>query len=269
MSEPVRIAVAGALGRMGRAVVDATLAAEDLRLVGAADRPGVAAGAGGGGVAGPGLGVALAGDPRDAARDADVLIDFSTASAAAATAAALCERPGLAFVIGATGFTGPEEAVLRAAARTAAIVKSGNMSLGVNLLAGLVRQAAGRLGPDWDIEIIEAHHRRKVDAPSGTALLLAEAAALGRGVKLDEVRLPPRDGHAGPRPEGGIGFAVVRAGGIVGEHEVVFATETEVLRLAHDAADRSIFARGALAAARWVKGKPAGLYSMQDVLGLA
>lgn len=260
MSEPVRIAVAGALGRMGRAIIDAALSAEDLRVVGAADRPGATPNAG--------LGLKLAQDAREAAADADVLIDFSTASAAAATVGALAERPGLSFVIGATGFTDAEEAMLRAAARTAAIVKSGNMSLGVNLLAGLVRQAAQKLGPEWDIEIVEAHHRRKVDAPSGTALLLGEAAAQGRGATLEALRIPPRDGHTGPRPEGGIGFAVVRGGGIVGEHDVVFATETEVLRLSHVAADRSIFARGALAAARWVKAKPAGLYSMQDVLGL-
>jgi 4-hydroxy-tetrahydrodipicolinate reductase len=153
-------------------------------------------------------------------------------------------------------------------AKRIAIVCSGNFSLGVNLLAVLVEQAAAKLGPQWDIEILEAHHRRKVDAPSGTALMLGEAAARGRDTALADVRLSPNDGAISARREGGIGFASLRAGGIVGEHDVVFAAEREVLTLSHSALDRGLFADGALAAALWVADKPAGLYTMRDVLGL-
>ncbi|MET0547559.1 MAG: 4-hydroxy-tetrahydrodipicolinate reductase, partial [Caulobacterales bacterium] len=186
---------------------------------------------------------------------------------AAATATALAGS-GLAFVIGATGFEAEHEAEIAEAAKKSAILKSGNMSLGVNLLAALARQAAARLGEDWDIEIYEAHHRRKVDAPSGTALLLGHAAAEGRGVDLNAAKIPARDGLTGPRPKGGIGFAVVRGGGIVGDHDVAFVSDSEIVKLSHHAADRSIFAKGALAAARWVHGKPPGLYSMAQVLGV-
>ena len=149
-----------------------------------------------------------------------------------------------------------------------AIVRSGNFSLGVNLLAALVEQAAQRLGPDWDIEITEAHHRRKADAPSGTALLLGDAAAHGRNVRLESARLKPHDGITGARKEGGIGFSAIRGGGIVGEHDVRFIAEREILTLSHTALDRAVFADGALAAALWVADKPPGLYSMRDVLGL-
>ena len=154
------------------------------------------------------------------------------------------------------------------AARSVAIVKSGNFSIGVNILAGLVQQAAARLGPDlWDIEIFEAHHRRKIDAPSGTAKLLAEAAARGRGASLAGLTLPLRDGVTGPREPGGIGFSVMRGGGIVGEHSVIFAAEEEIITLSHSARERALFARGALVAAAWLRGKPAGLYGMAEVLG--
>jgi 4-hydroxy-tetrahydrodipicolinate reductase len=146
------------------------------------------------------------------------------------------------------------------------VVRSGNFSLGVNLLAALAEQAAQRLGKDWDVEIVEAHHRRKVDAPSGTALLLGDAIAAGRNAKLADLRLAPRDGVTGPRPAGGVGFAVIRGGGIVGEHDVSFASEREVVTLSHQALDRAVFADGALAAARWAAHKPPGLYSMRDVL---
>jgi 4-hydroxy-tetrahydrodipicolinate reductase len=266
----IRLAIAGASGRMGQALVRAAAERSDVRITGAACSPrsaflgkdaGVLASA-------AATGVPIVADVGVAAADADVWIDFSTPDATRAAAAALPATGVKAAVIGATGLDAAGEAAIRAAARTIAIVKSGNFSLGVNVLAALVRQAAQRLGPDWDIEIIERHHRRKVDAPSGTALALGEAAAAGRGHTLHDLRLEPRDGVTGSRPEGGIGFAVVRAGGIVGEHEVILASETESLRLAHVAADRAIFANGALYAALWaVKQKP-GLYSMQDVLAL-
>ena len=171
-------------------------------------------------------------------------------------------------MIGSTGFSDEQLARIDAAATKIAIVRSGNYSLGVNMLMGLVRQAAAALpAEDWDIEVYEAHHKRKVDAPSGTALMLGEAAAEGRGVKLTEVSDRGRDGVTGPRKEGDIGFSVVRGGGIIGEHSVIFAGESESLTLSHSAIDRGLFARGAIAAAVWVKGQPPGLYDMQDVLG--
>ena len=152
--------------------------------------------------------------------------------------------------------------------RRIAIVRSGNYSLGVNILAGLVEQVARRLGPeDWDVEIFEAHHKRKIDAPSGTALMLGEAAARGRQTELAAVQVRARDGITGTRPDGAIGFSVMRGGGIVGEHQVTFAADDEILTLSHSARDRSLFARGAVAAALWVAGKPPGLYDMMDVLG--
>lgn len=198
---------------------------------------------------------------------AQVVIDFTRPAASAALAAAAAER-GVALVIGSTGFE-PEHiaAVGQAAARTA-IVRAGNFSLGVNMLMGLVRQAARALPAEaYDIEITEAHHRHKVDAPSGTALMLGEAAAEGRGVDLTRVSRRARDGITGERPVGEIGFSVVRGGGIVGEHSVMFAADDEILTLSHSGRDRTLFARGALVAARWVAGKPPGEYDMQDVLG--
>ena len=174
------------------------------------------------------------------------------------------------MVIGVTGFTAEEDAAIVAAARHIAIVRSGNFSLGVNVMLGLVRQAAARLSAlDFDIEIAESHHRNKVDAPSGTALMLGRAAAQGRGVELASVAVRGRDGLTGPRPIGAIGFSVQRGGGVIGEHSVGFFSDEEILTLSHSARDRSLFARGALVAAKWVVGKPAGLYDMQDVLELA
>lgn len=198
----------------------------------------------------------------------DVVIDFSTAEASVALARAAAERGGPALVIGSTGFTPEQDAEIQAAADKVAIVRSGNFSLGVNILIGLVEHAALRLdAQDWDIEILEAHHRRKLDAPSGTALMLGEAAASGRGVDLAEVRSPPHDGVGDPREAGRIGFAALRAGGIVGEHTVMFASDDEVLTLSHSAIDRTLFAKGAVAAAAWVRKRRPGLYDMQDVLG--
>jgi 4-hydroxy-tetrahydrodipicolinate reductase len=198
----------------------------------------------------------------------DVVIDFSTADASLALAQACAERGGPALVIGSTGFTPEQDAALQAAAEKVAIVRSGNFSLGVNILIGLVEHAALRLDArDWDIEITEAHHRKKIDAPSGTALMLGDAAASGRGHDLSELRSPPYDGITEPRKTGSIGFSSVRAGGIIGEHTVLFASDDEVLTLSHSAIDRSLFAKGAVAAAAWVRSRRPGLYDMQDVLG--
>jgi 4-hydroxy-tetrahydrodipicolinate reductase len=173
-----------------------------------------------------------------------------------------------ALIVGATGFSEEDERRLLGLSAWCALVRSGNFSLGVTLLVALVEQAAQRLGSDWDIEIAETHHRRKVDAPSGTARMLAEAAAAGRGGPLADLAAPAWQATAGPRPEGAIGMAVSRAGGVVGDHAVAFASEDEVLTLSHRALDRTIFARGALAAAAWAHGRPPGLYGMRDVLEL-
>lgn len=198
----------------------------------------------------------------------DVVIDFSTPEASVELAQTCAARGGPALVIGSTGLTPEQDAEILKAAETVAIVRSGNFSLGVNILIGLVEHAALRLDArDWDIEITEAHHRRKVDAPSGTALMLGEAAANGRNEDLEDVRAAPWDGITGPRESGKIGFSSVRAGGIIGEHTVLFASDDEMLTLSHSAIDRSLFARGAVAAAAWVRNRKPGLYDMQDVLG--
>ena len=259
MTKTVSIAIAGALGRMGQAVARTLEPHEAAAVVARFDRPGAT---------GEGL-VA-----RDAAlAQADVVIDFTLPEASvllAQACAALKARTGRgpALVIGSTGFSPEQSADLEAAATTIAIVASGNYSLGVNMLLGLVKQAAAALpAGDWDIEILEAHHRRKIDAPSGTALMLGQAAADGRGVGLSAVEDRARDGVTGPRQEGAIGFSVVRGGGIIGEHSVIFAGEEEILTLAHSARDRGLFARGAVAAAVWARDQPPGLYDMQDVLG--
>lgn len=242
------LAIAGAHGRMGRALIDAASQDKRFSIAGAASRGGPGADA--------------------AAANADVWIDFTAPDATIAALAALGGTKVSAAIIGTTGLSEAQDARIFEHAKRIAIVKSGNFSLGVNLLAALVEEAAAKLGGDWDIEISEAHHRRKVDAPSGTALMLGEAAARARGRTLKEVRLAPNDGVTGPRKPGGIGFASLRAGGIVGEHEVKFAAEREVLTLSHQALDRGLFADGALAAALWAAGRPPGLYSMRDVLGL-
>ncbi len=199
---------------------------------------------------------------------ADAVIDFTAPDASVDLAGHAADRGGVALIIGTTGLSPGQEAAVAAAAERIAVVRSGNFSLGVNVLLGLTEQAARRLdAADWDAEILEAHHRRKLDAPSGTALMLGEALARGRGVALEDVRASVRDGVGDPRRSGDIGFAVLRGGGVVGEHSVAFLAEDEQITLSHSARDRSLFARGALAAARWVVGKPPGLYDMQDVLG--
>jgi 4-hydroxy-tetrahydrodipicolinate reductase len=254
----LRLGVAGALGRMGQAVL--AVAAEEAGVIvtAAFDRPDAA-----GRQAGDRALVGI----QEALIESDVIIDFSTAAASAALATRAAAHGAPALILGATGATLAEEEAIADAAEDIAIVRSGNFSLGINLLAALVEEAARRLpAAAWDIEILEAHHRRKADAPSGTALMLGEAAATGRAADLSRARA--RDGMTGPRNSGEIGFAALRAGGIVGEHSVILASEDEVITLAHSARDRRLFARGAIAAARWVKGRPAGLYDMRDVLGI-
>ena len=245
MSAIFHAGISGARGRMGRAVSAVLDAREDVVVAARFDR----------------------GETPDLSL-CDVIIDFSTPDASVELARACAARGGPALVIGSTGLSPEQDAEILRAAETVAIVRSGNFSLGVNILIGLVEHAAQRLDArDWDIEVLETHHRRKADAPSGTALMLGEAAARGRGLSLAQARLPPHDGITGPRADG-IGFSVVRGGGIIGEHSVAFIAEEETLTLSHSAQDRGLFARGALAAALWVARRPAGLYDMQDVLGL-
>jgi 4-hydroxy-tetrahydrodipicolinate reductase len=237
--------ISGARGRMGRAVSAVLDARDDVVVAARFDR----------------------GETPDVSL-CDVIIDFSTAEASVELARTCAERAGPALVIGSTGLSPEQEGEILKAAERIAIVRSGNFSLGVNILIGLVQHAAQRLDAgDWDIEITEAHHRRKIDAPSGTALMLGEAAANGRDQDLADVRSPPWDGITGARPQGRIGFSSVRGGGIIGDHTVMFASEDEVLTLNHSAIDRSLFAKGAVAAAAWVRSRKPGLYDMQDVLG--
>jgi 4-hydroxy-tetrahydrodipicolinate reductase len=265
----IRITVAGASGRMGRTLIRALSEAEDLRLAFALERPGhTDLGQDAGALAGlPPLEVPITDDARTAVANCDAVLDF-TAPAASVMLAEIAAQKAIVHVIGTTGYSADEMAKVSQAARRAVIVKSGNMSLGVNLLAALVRQAAKAL-PNYDVEIVEIHHRMKVDSPSGTALLLGESAAQGRGVKLPEHQLRARDGNTGVRPDGAIGFASLRGGTVVGDHIVTLAGPFERIELGHRAEDRMIFARGALAAARWGQGKSPGLYSMADVLGLS
>ena len=265
----MRLVVVGAAGRMGRTLVKAVAEIEGVRLGGAIEREGSPAlGEDAGILAGVGpLGVAVTDDPLPAFAAAEGVLDFTT-PAATAEFAALAAQGRVVHVVGTTGLAEADFVGLRAAARHARIVQSGNMSLGVNLLASLVRQAAAALGEDWDIEILEMHHRMKVDAPSGTALLLGEAAAEGRGIALAERSVRVRDGQTGPRPPGSIGFASLRGGTVVGEHGVIFAGPHERIELTHRAEDRGLFARGAVRAALWAQGRKPGYYTMADVLGL-
>ena len=241
----VRFGVIGSEGAMGRAL-RAVIDTSDDEYAGGVDR---------------------AGDPATLAASADVLIDFSAADALARNLAA-AQAAKVPLLVGTTGLDRSHHDALRQAAQEIAILQTGNTSLGVTLLAHLVREAARRLGPDWDIEILEMHHRRKVDAPSGTALLLGEAAAEARGIALADHRDSGRDGAGVPRAAGAIGFAALRGGTVVGEHSVILAGEQERLVLSHVAEDRAIFARGAVRAARWLVGRPAGRYTIDEVLGL-
>ncbi|RWN50929.1 4-hydroxy-tetrahydrodipicolinate reductase [Mesorhizobium sp.] len=265
------LVVVGAAGRMGQALIRAIHTIPGARVAGAIERAGSPhLGKDAGELAGIGtIGVVIGDDPLPAFARADGVLDF-TSPAATVEFAGYAAQARIAHVIGTTGCSADDNARITAAARHATIVKSGNMSLGVNLLAVLVEQAARALdADDFDIEILEMHHRHKVDAPSGTALLLGEAAAAGRGIDLDGNSVRSRDGHTGVRKTGAIGFATLRGGSVVGDHSVVLAGTGERITLAHHAEDRAIFARGAVRAALWAHGRKPGLYSMRDVLGLA
>jgi 4-hydroxy-tetrahydrodipicolinate reductase len=263
-----RIAVAGAAGRMGQALIEATLSDPELALAAAFDVPGsTAAGRDAGERFGRATGVIVGTDAEAAARAVDVLIDFTRPEGTLAHLAA-CVRHGTGAVVGTTGFSDSQKMALAEYAGRMPIVFAPNMSVGVNVLVALVEAAARRLGPEFDIEIVEMHHKHKIDAPSGTALMLGQAGADGRGVALDQVSARARDGHTGARRRGDIGFASLRGGSVVGDHTVIFAGEGERIELTHKAADRSIFARGAVKAALWGQGKGPGLFSMADVLGI-
>jgi len=257
-----RVCVLGPSGRMGRAVLDGAAGRADVQIAAAVDRREA-----------PGLGAAVAGgvlataDLEAGLAACDVYVDF-TSPAATTAAAEAAARHGRAAVIGTTGLGAIEGAALERLARVAPIVVAANFSLGVNLVLGLVRQAARALGPEWDAEVIETHHRAKRDAPSGTALMIARAIAAGHGSDYDQVKRHTRDGDVGPRPRGEIGVASVRGGDVIGEHTAVFFGAAERLEISHRATSRAIFAAGALRAAAWVVRQPPGRYDMLDVLGL-
>ncbi|MEM6758099.1 MAG: 4-hydroxy-tetrahydrodipicolinate reductase [Pseudomonadota bacterium] len=270
MSDQIGIVVAGASGRMGQMLIDVVRQSDSARLVGVLERPGHD-------WVGQDLGVVMGGadtgimvydDPLEPMAQAQAVIDF-TAPQATIALSHVAAQARAAHIIGTTGMTDDEIAALEPASRHCAIVRAGNMSLGVNLLTQLTRKVAAALDADFDIEVIEAHHHHKVDAPSGTALMLGEAAAAGRGVALGDVRDAARDGITGARRRGNIGFTAVRGGDIVGEHDVLFAGPGERIVLRHMATDRGIFARGALKAALWAQDKAPGQYDMLDVLGLS
>jgi 4-hydroxy-tetrahydrodipicolinate reductase len=264
-----KIAVVGASGRMGRTLVQTVQATKGCQVMGAIEQKGsLALGQDAGLLAGVGnIGVKIVDDPLPVFAKAEAVLDF-TVPAASVEFAALAAQARIVHVLGTTGFDAEQERKIEAAARHATIVKAGNMSLGVNLLVEITRRVAATLeAADFDIEIVEMHHKHKIDAPSGTALMLGRAAAEGRKVDLATHSVRVRDGHTGARPEGAIGFASLRGGNVVGEHTVVFAGENERVEITHKAADRAIFAKGAVKAALWGRGKGPGLFSMADVLG--
>lgn len=265
----MRLIVAGAGGRMGRALTRVIAETPGAVLAGALASPGSALlGQDAGMLAGlPANGIELSADLWSLSAQADGILDFTVPSATIANVAIAAER-GLVHVIGTTGLSASDDAVIESVASQAVVVKSGNMSLGVNLLAALVKRAAQALGPSFDIEIAETHHRGKIDAPSGTALMLGQAAAAGRAIQLEEHSARGRDGVTGVRRAGDIGFASLRGGTAVGDHSVIFAGPSERLTLSHQADDRMLFAHGVVKAALWAQGKRPGIYSMADVLGL-
>jgi 4-hydroxy-tetrahydrodipicolinate reductase len=265
----MNIGIVGCGGRMGRMLIETVLATEGAALSGGTEPAGSPLlGQDLGLLVGPdAVGVAVTNDARALFEACDVVIDFTVPDATAAHAA-LAFDTGTALVIGTTGLSSEQQSAVQGASEKVAIVQAGNMSLGVNLLVGLAEQAAQVLGPDYDIEVVEMHHKHKIDAPSGTALMLGKAAAEGRGLDHDAAAVMSREGHTGARPEGAIGYATLRGGDVVGEHTVIFAGPAERIELTHRATGREIFARGAVRAAMWCDGKAAGLYSMRDVLGL-
>lgn len=263
------ITVTGASGRMGRMLIQTITDSERAHLVGAVERPGhewIGQDVGEA-MGGARLGVTVTDDALEAFAPAQAVIDF-TAPAATIAFSKLAAQARAVHIIGTTGFSDDEIEALIPASRHSVQVRAGNMSLGVNLLTMLTEKVAKALDEDFDIEIVEAHHNQKVDAPSGTALMLGEAAATGRGVALGRVADRGRDGITGPRQRGHIGFAAIRGGDVVGEHDVIFAAAGERIVLRHIATDRAVFARGALKAALWGQGRSPGAYDMLDVLGL-
>ncbi|TDJ45817.1 MAG: 4-hydroxy-tetrahydrodipicolinate reductase [Gammaproteobacteria bacterium] len=264
----LRIAVFGANGRMGRAVTRVVTGSADAEIVGACTEAGhETVGQDVGELAGIGsLGIAITADPAEALAEAAVAIDFTLPAALPGNLAA-CHQSGCALVLGTTGLTAEQVALISQSSNDISVLYGRNLSIGVNVFTELVRQAARYLDDAWDVEITEAHHRYKLDAPSGTALQLGEAVADERGTNLDDVVVTGRNGHTGERPRGAIGINSIRAGNIVGDHTVAFVSDTETVELTHHAVDRELFASGALRAAQWLADKPAGLYSMRDVLG--
>lgn len=265
----IHVGITGAAGRMGRTLVEAVAAADGVQLAAALEHPDSSlVGADAGELAGLGKnGIAVAGDLAQVVGDIDVLIDFTVPDATLANVA-LCAEHGVAVVIGTTGFTARQDEDLKAAAQRVGVCKASNFSTGVNLCFKLLDMAARVLGDEVDVEIIEAHHRHKIDAPSGTALSMGGVVANALGRDLAEVAVYGREGQTGARDRDTIGFATVRAGDIVGDHTVMFAAEGERIEITHKASSRMSFARGAVRAARWLAGRQAGLYDMQDVLGL-
>jgi 4-hydroxy-tetrahydrodipicolinate reductase len=265
----MRLIVAGAGGRMGRTLIRAIAETPGCVLSGALEAPGSELlGQDSGLLAGlPGNGIELSADLWALSKNADGILDFTVPAATIANVAIAAQR-GLVHVIGTTGLSASDDAVIKSVTSQAVVVQSGNMSLGVNLLAALVKQVAKSLDEDFDIEILEMHHRQKIDAPSGTAYLLGQAAADGRGIDLAKNSVRSRDGHTGARNTGDIGFATLRGGTATGDHTVIFAGPYERIELSHKSEDRMIFARGALKAAMWAQGKKPGFYTMADVLGI-
>ena len=266
----MKLVITGAAGRMGQALIRAIAQTQGVILHAAVERQGAPQlGADAGEMAGVGkLGVAITDDPLRAFAHADGVLDF-TIPAATVEFAGYAAQARIVHVIGTTGLSEEDEKKILAAARHAAIVKSGNYSLGVSILSVLIEKAAKALGPkDFDIEVLEMHHKHKIDAPSGTALLLGGAAAKGRGIDLQDNSVRVRDGHTGARVEGSIGFAALRGGSVAGDHSVIFAGEDEQITFTHHAVNRDMFARGAIRAALWAQGQKPGLYSMRDVLDL-
>jgi 4-hydroxy-tetrahydrodipicolinate reductase len=267
---PTAIGILGAAGRMGQMIAREILGrSSEARLSACVDHAkSWALGKDIGDILGLGpCGIKVTADKDAAFANSEVLIDF-TSPEAAKDHAALAIKHHRALVIGTTGLSAADKAAIEAAAGEVPVLQSANMSLGVNVLLTLVERVAATLGVDYDIEIFEAHHRHKADAPSGTALILADAAAKGRGISRDKAMLPPRHGQTGARPPGGIGMSVFRGGDVVGDHTVTFAGIGERLELSHRASDRALFAKGAVKAALWLAGKPPKLYGMKDVLGL-
>jgi len=267
-TSPLKIGILGCAGRMGRMLVAETLATNGCTLAGGTEPAGPSIGTDIGLLVGnTTIGVAVKSDAAALFATCDAVIDF-TVPAATLHHANLAAKSGKVFIAGTTGLSGDILTALNTAAKSAPVVFSPNFSIGVNVAFALTEKLAATLGPDYDIDILEMHHRHKVDAPSGTALGLGEAAARGRKVKLADVARRTRDGQVGPRPAGEIGFATLRGGDVVGDHAVIFAADGERIELAHKASSRGVFARGAVRAALWARGRAPGLYSMKDVLGL-